>query len=217
MTVQLHNITLTLGAMNFSVDITLPGMITTILGQSGSGKTTLLEIIAGLRRPETGFIKINDVILTDVANKLHVPPEKRNIGYVPQDLALLPHLSVRRNLLYGARQCDPAYYHSIVELLEIEPLLDRRTTMLSGGEKQRVAYARAALTRPKLLLLDEPMANLHQSIKDKILPCLFQMCREFSIPLLYVTHDPSEIAGHSDQVMVMKNGTNSTDRSYLAD
>jgi molybdate transport system ATP-binding protein len=169
-------------------------------------------LIAGLRRPKSAFVQLGDRILTDTTNGTHVPARQRQIGYVPQDLALFPHLSVRRNLLYGHKPGSEANdgglfsYGHVTEVLEIQTLADRGVTNLSGGEKQRVALARALLTSPRLLLLDEPLANLDRALKAKILPYLIRIRDEFHLPMLYVTHDLDEVRPLCEQVLTLERG-----------
>ena len=159
-------------------------------------------------------------MLTDTAAGLAVPPRLRQIGYVPQDLALFPHLSVRQNLLYGRKslvQASPLFsFEHISELLEIQPLAQRSVIDLSGGEKQRVALARALLTSPRLLLLDEPLASLDMSLKAKILPYLARIRDEFQLPMLYVTHDRQEVLGLCDEVLLLNRGR-ITERETIRD
>ncbi|PYJ99305.1 MAG: molybdenum ABC transporter ATP-binding protein, partial [Verrucomicrobia bacterium] len=170
----LNNISLPLADFTLEVNVEIRSPITVIFGPSGSGKTSLLDLVAGLRRAESAFIQLGDEILTDTSKGVFVPARRRGIGYVPQDLALFPHLSVRQNLLYGHRPDGNKRFtfDHIVELLEVQALVHRGVTQLSGGEKQRVALARALLTSPRLLLLDEPLANLDMQLKTKILPYL---------------------------------------------
>jgi molybdate transport system ATP-binding protein len=206
----LRRLRLSLGALTIDVDQEFKGRVTGLFGPSGSGKTTLLEIISGLRRPETGLIKTDDRVLIDTDRNFSLPTEKRRIGYVPQDLALFPHLSVRKNLLYGVKYADPneprpAMDH-IIEVLEIEMLLERKIGSLSGGEKQRVAFARAILASPRLLLLDEPLANLDQPLKEKMIVYLQHLRDEFQIPMIYVSHDADEVVSLCDEVAVLQSG-----------
>ena len=170
--------------------------VVAIYGPSGAGKTSLLDLIAGLRRPKSAFVQLGDRVLTDTAKGTNVPTRLREIGYVPQDLALFPHLSVRENLLYGCkgiRTLDTLFsFEHVTAVLEIGPLADRGIANLSGGEKQRVALARALLASPQILLLDEPLASLDTVLKSKIIPYLARIRDAFHIPLLYVTHDWAE-------------------------
>jgi molybdate transport system ATP-binding protein len=195
--IRLKNILLPLANFDLTIDIELLNRVTAISGPSGAGKTSLLELIAGLRKPKTGSIELDNAPLTNL------PPEKRQIGYVPQDLALFPHLTVEQNIYYSQKNSDAAH---ILETLEIEPLLKRRVTEISGGEQQRVALARALLSNPKLLLLDEPLGSLDPELKSKVLPYLCRVRDEFKIPMLYVTHDQSEAATIAEQTIFLDRG-----------
>jgi molybdate transport system ATP-binding protein len=210
MSLILKNISLPLAPFTLEVDVEIHGRVTVIFGPSGSGKTSLLEVVAGLRAARTAFIQLDDWVLTDVARGVFVPIRQRGVGYVPQDLALFPHLSVRQNLLYGrksGRDKERVFpFERIVEILEIQPLLQRGVTQLSGGEKQRVALARALLAAPRLLLLDEPLASLDLKLKMRILPYLARVRDEFRIPMLYVTHDRLETLALADRMVVLVNG-----------
>jgi molybdate transport system ATP-binding protein len=206
----LKNISLRLAEFVLQVDLDLAGQVTAIFGPSGAGKTSLLDLIAGLRRPESALIQLEQRTLTDTARGLALPPREREIGYVPQDLALFPHLPVRKNLLYGCKAPAPRdglfSYEHVTTVLEIGPLAGRGVTELSGGEKQRVALARALLTSPKLLLLDEPLAGLDTALKAKILPYLARVRDEFRVPMLYVSHDRQEIETLCDEVVELERG-----------
>ena len=210
MSLLLKNISLPLGPFTLEVDVEMHGRITAIFGPSGAGKTSLLDLVAGLRHARSAFVQLNDQVLTDVAQGVFVPANQRRIGYVPQDLALFPHLSVRQNLLYGHKSggnTSPLFgFERIVELLEIQLLVQRGISQLSGGEKQRVALARALLTSPHLLLLDEPLASLDMQLKTKILPYLTRIRDEFHVPMLYVTHDRFETLSLADEMVVLVNG-----------
>jgi molybdate transport system ATP-binding protein len=209
MKLRLHRIRLPLASFTLELDAELAGPVTAIFGPSGAGKTSLLDLIAGLRRPESAFIALGDRVLTDTAARIDVPTHRRAIGYVPQDLALFPHLTVRGNVLYGHR---PAATHPevtlahVVETLEISALLDRDIGSISGGEKQRVALARALLAAPHLLLLDEPLASLDRPLKARLLPYLRRVRDEFRVPMIYVTHDPEEVAPLCDEVLALEQG-----------
>ena len=212
--VGLQGLRLPLARFTLEVDAMLAGRVTAVFGASGAGKTTLLEIIAGLRRPAAGRVSIGDTVLTDVAARVAVPPARRAVGYVPQDGALFPHLSVRENLRYGlvARGGAPEggaaglSYEHVVEVLEIGALADRAIGTLSGGEKQRVALGRALLAAPRLLLLDEPLAGLDAALKERLLPCLARVRDEFGVPMLCVTHSPDEVMALCDEVVVLAQG-----------
>jgi len=191
------------------VDLTASGQIIGIFGNSGAGKTSLLEVVAGLRRPASGRIAVDDLLLMDCNSRIFLHPEHRGVGYVPQDLALFPHLSVRKNLTYGHKPeavSSAISLAHVADVLEIEALLDRAIADLSGGQKQRVAFARALLASPRLLLMDEPLASLDQELKWKIIPYLKRIRDEFKIPMLYVSHSPDEVIELCDQVIVMRGG-----------
>jgi molybdate transport system ATP-binding protein len=170
---------------------------TALFGPSGSGKTTITNLIAGLIVPDRGRIALDDLVLFDSATRTNVPPHRRRIGYVFQEGRLFPHLTVRRNLDYGRWMSgiarDAAELERIVVLLDIGPLLDRRPGTLSGGERQRVAIGRALLMRPRLLLLDEPLASLDAGRRHEILPYLLRLRDDANVPMLYVSHQPAEL------------------------
>lgn len=192
-----------------AVDLNLPGRgVTALFGPSGSGKTTLLRCIAGLERAPGSRLAVNGGIWQD--NGLFVPVHRRSLGYVFQEARLFPHLTVRRNLDYGRKRARGAMaggaLEHAVELLGIGHLLDRMPERLSGGERQRVAVARALALSPRLLLMDEPLAALDLRRKREILPYLERLHDELSIPLLYVSHAPDEVARLADHLVVMENG-----------
>jgi len=206
----LKNISLPLASFTLEADVEIRNRVTAIFGPSGAGKTSLLDLVAGLRRAPSAFIQLNDRVLTDTARGFCVPTHHRGIGYVPQDLALFPHLSVRQNLLYGCKSggaIDPLFaFDRVTDILEIQPLIARGVRELSGGEKQRVALARALLASPRLLLLDEPLASLDAPLKAKIIPYLARIRDEFQIPMLCVTHDRVEALTLADEIVVLVNG-----------
>jgi molybdate transport system ATP-binding protein len=202
-----------LAHFELAVDAAFDARVTAIFGPSGSGKTTLLDAIAGLRSVAEGEIDINGRTLFSSARGIDVSPRQRDLGYVPQEGALFPHLSVRRNILFGAGR-EPAAgpaatitVDHVIQVLEIERLMSRPVTKLSGGEGQRVALARAILSRPKLLLLDEPLAALDVGLKERILPYLGRVRDEFAIPMIYVTHNLTEVMTLADWVLVLREGT----------
>jgi molybdate transport system ATP-binding protein len=186
-----------LGAFKLDARFEADGKAIGFFGPSGSGKTTLVNAIAGLLTPDRGSIKLDDTVLFDSKTAINVPPHRRRIGYVFQEGRLFPHLSVRQNLDYGRRMSrrprDVNEFERIAALLDIDHLLDRRPRMLSGGERQRVAMGRALLMRPRLLLLDEPLASLDAGHKREILPYLVRLRDEAGIPLVYVSHTPAEL------------------------
>jgi molybdate transport system ATP-binding protein len=210
MNLLLKKISLPLASFVLEVDVEIHNRAVAIFGPSGAGKTSLLDLVAGLRRPHSAFIQFGDQVLTDTSQGVRVPARQRGIGYVPQDLALFPHLSVRQNLLYGHKPGTAANHlfslEHIAEVLEIQSLTARNVLDLSGGEKQRVALARALLTSPRLLLLDEPLASLDTGLKAKILPHLARVRDEFKLPMLYVTHNPDEVSALCEEVVVMNRG-----------
>ncbi len=210
MSLLLKNISLPLAHFTLEVNLEMRQRVTAVFGPSGAGKTSLLDLIAGLRAPRSAFIQLDDRVLTDTAKKFSVATHRRGIGYVPQDLALFPHLSVRQNLLYGRKPREAAgalfRFEHVIKVLEIEPLISRGVTELSGGEKQRVALARALLASPRLLLLDEPLASLDAPLKEKIIPHLARIRDEFQIPMLCVTHDRFVAVTLADEIVVLMGG-----------
>jgi molybdate transport system ATP-binding protein len=186
--------------------------VTSVFGPSGAGKTSLLEAIIGLRRGATGRIELDGVPWLDTERSIFVPPEERGIGYVPQEGLLFPHLDVRRNLLAGATRrarrpaADGGEVARVCALLEIDALLDRRVSTLSTGQRQRVALARAVCSRPRLLVLDEPLASLDLPLRRRILPFLRRLRDELDLPMLYVSHEPLEVQALADEVVVLRDG-----------
>jgi molybdate transport system ATP-binding protein len=186
------------------------GRVTGLFGASGAGKTSLINMIAGLLRPDRGSITVGGETLDDIAAGLHVPAHRRRIGYVFQDARLFPHLDVRHNLDYGRRMSrlasEAAHQARIVDMLDIAKLLDRRPGKLSGGERQRVALGRALLAQPRLLLLDEPLGSLDEERKAEILPYLVRLRDEANVPMVYVSHDASEMRQLASEVVMLKRG-----------
>jgi molybdate transport system ATP-binding protein len=210
MSIEISGLRLPLAHFTLELDVILGAPMTALFGASGSGKTSLLEVIAGLRRPAAGCIKVDGQVMTDVASRVSLPPERRAIGYVPQDGALFPHLSVRSNLLYGAPAAGTApaglTFEHVTEVLEIAHLADRAPGTLSAGEKQRVALGRALLAAPRLLLLDEPLAGLDLPLRERLLPYLLRVRDEFRLPMIYVTHSPDEVMALCPEVLVLEHG-----------
>jgi molybdate transport system ATP-binding protein len=210
MRIGLKDIRLRLRHFALEIDVELGEDVTGIFGPSGSGKTSLLDLIAGLRKAQTGAVSLDGDCLFDSAKRIFVSPRYRRIGYVPQDLALFPHINVRANLTYGLRRHMPADelfgLSHVAEIMEIQHLFDSPVTQLSGGEQQRVAFARAILSRPRLMLLDEPMSSLDSRLKKRLIPFLRSIRDEFRIPFLYVSHDAAELGAFCDEVLMIENG-----------
>lgn len=180
--------------------------VTAILGVSGAGKSTLINLINGLIKPDQGKISLNDVTLVATKQNIFVPPEQRNIGTVFQDALLFPHLRVIKNLTYGAKNINRQKFDEIINVLNINHLLKRYPTMLSGGEKQRVAIGRALLTNPKLLLMDEPLSALDMPRKKELLSYIDTLVNEFKVPIIYVTHNINEVKRIANYVVILEQG-----------
>jgi molybdate transport system ATP-binding protein len=199
-----------LGEFSLQASFESEGRVTGLFGASGAGKSSLINMIAGLLRPDRGTIVIDGDVVDDTAAGIHVPTWRRRIGYVFQDARLFPHLNVAQNLDYGRRMnrlaADPAQHNRVVELLDIGALLDRRPGKLSGGERQRVALGRALLSKPRLLLLDEPLGALDEARKLEILPYLVRLRDEANIPMVYVSHDVAELRQLATQIVMLRQG-----------
>lgn len=196
---------------DFSLDISFeaPIGVTALVGPSGSGKTTVVNAVAGLLSPDQGRIQIGDRVVFDRGRGIDLAPPRRRIGYVFQDARLFPHLNVKQNLLYGRwfrPQVVGADFNKVVDILGIAPLLKRRTTDLSGGEKQRVAIGRALLSNPELLLMDEPLAALDPARKAEIIPYLMRLRDEIRLPILYISHSEAEISALANIVVMIESG-----------
>jgi molybdate transport system ATP-binding protein len=197
----------------FALDVALalPGRgVTGLYGHSGSGKTTCLRCMAGLVKPDSGYLRVNGEVWLDSAAGISLPTHKRPLGYVFQEPSLFPHLSVLRNLQFGQKRVAASEHRvqlaQATELLGIDHLLDRMPAGLSGGERQRVGIARALLTSPRLLLMDEPLAALDLKRKREILPYLERLHDELDIPVIYVSHSPEEMARLADHLVVLDAG-----------
>jgi molybdate transport system ATP-binding protein len=199
-----------LGTFSLNAQFDCESGATALFGRSGAGKTSVIGMIAGLMRPDRGRIVLDGDVLFDGEKRLNVPAWRRRIGTVFQEGRLFPHMSVRNNLDYGRRMsghaADAQSFAHVVELLDIAPLLERRPGKLSGGERQRVAIGRALLMRPRLLLLDEPLASLDTPRKADILPYLERLRDQARVPMIYVSHDAAEVKRIASRVVVLEDG-----------
>ena len=202
----LLDFTLRQGTFSLEIRERLTARVTALFGPSGAGKTTNLDAIAGLRTPDTGSIAIDSRVLFDRAAHVDLPPYRRHVGYVAQDVALFPHMTVRQNVLYGRRDGQKLALETVASMLEIPDLLDRRVPQLSGGERQRVAVARALMSAPQVLLFDEPLAAVDVERRRRIWPYLERVRDELAVPIVYVTHDPVEVDRIADHVVQIENG-----------
>jgi molybdate transport system ATP-binding protein len=199
-----------LGDFAVSATFQSDGGVTALFGPSGSGKTSIVGMIAGLTKPDNGRIVIDGETVFDSAAGIDVPTHRRRIGTVFQDGRLFPHMSVARNLDYGRWMTglprDEAQFRHVTELLDIATLVDRRPGALSGGERQRVALGRALLMKPRLMLLDEPMASLDARRKSEILPYFMRLRDDSKLPMIYVSHDPNEVKALASRVVLLDAG-----------
>lgn len=196
---------------SFALDAAFKGGdgVTALFGRSGAGKSTIVKAIAGLVRPDAGVIRVGGTTFFDRAKRISLPVHRRRVGMLFQDGRLFPHLTVKQNLLYGfarARGEKRIALDTVVGVLDIAPLLERRPVALSGGERQRVALGRALLSQPRLLLLDEPLASLDEARKAEVLPYFETLNTEFGIPMLYVSHDVDEVVRLASDVVLLEQG-----------
>ena len=191
---------------NFSYRVSFKSeaQITALFAPSGSGKTLTLQMIAGLEKPDNGEIEINGKTLFSSTKRVNLPPQKRNVGYLFQDYALFPNMTVEENVLFASK--DRKLFGEIVELLEIGEILKKRPEEISGGQKQRVALARAIMRRPEVLLLDEPFSALHRELKENLYGELLSIVRRFNQRAVLVTHDFEEVLKLSQKVVIIEKG-----------
>ena len=197
-----------LGETFFDINLELPSRgITAIFGRSGAGKTSLINAISGLKQPDKGLISVSGTTLFDSRNGINLPTHKRNVGYVFQESRLFPHMKVAANLKYGMKDADDkVHFEQIVSLLSLGSLLDRYPARLSGGEKQRVAIGRALLSKPSILLMDEPLASLDLPRKREVMPFLENLSETVNIPIIYVTHSLNEILRLANHLVIIEQG-----------
>jgi molybdate transport system ATP-binding protein len=195
------------GGFTLNIDLQLPySGIAGLIGPSGSGKSSLFNLLAGHVRPDTGRISIAGRPLFDSDKGIFVPPAQRDIGLVFQDGLLFPHLSVRRNLMYGAAPGSEPMLEELSAALGLNPLLERRPARLSGGERQRVAIGRALMAEPRLLLLDEPVSALDPGLREDVLYLLESLHARTGTPMIYISHAPEEIRRLADLVVTLEAG-----------
>jgi molybdate transport system ATP-binding protein len=198
------------GAFALATDFTVSGDRIGIFGVSGSGKSTIVNMLAGLLAPDSGEITLDGDCLFSSVKKINIPPEQRRIAIVFQQHCLFPHLDVRANLLYGFKRCPQELriidFDALVEVLQLEGVLGRGVTNLSGGEKQRVALGRAILANPRLLLMDEPLSALDDSLRFQIIPYLKSVSELFGIPYLFISHSLVEMRLMTDTTLVFEKG-----------
>ncbi|MGH6611384.1 MAG: molybdenum ABC transporter ATP-binding protein [Burkholderiaceae bacterium] len=197
----------------FRCDLNLPlAGLTALFGPSGAGKSTLINLIAGLHRPDEGRVAIGDTVFFDAAMRTELPVHERALGMVFQDARLFPHMTTRRNLMFGLKRAGVranrpvATFDAVVELLGLASLLEQRPHTLSGGEKQRVAIGRALLAQPRLLLMDEPLASLDAQRKDEVLNYVGKLRDEFNVPILYVSHALDEVLRLATSLVLIDHG-----------
>ena len=194
--------------MLLDVDLQIPkGKLVALYGPSGAGKTSTLQVLSGLLRPESGVIRVGDQLWLDTSNNVHLKPQQREIGYVFQDYALFPNMSVAQNLEFAqGKKKDPNRIQELIKIMELGNIQNRKPTTLSGGQQQRVALARALAQQPSILLLDEPLSALDFEIRLKLQDHLLQVHRKYGLTTLLISHDIGEINRLSDWVVVLKEG-----------
>jgi len=196
----------------FSLDVKwkIEDELAVLFGFSGSGKSLTLQIIAGLVKPDNGLIGINETVFFDSSHKIDRVPQERSLGYVFQDLALFPHMTVRQNILFGSKGLGEdekkRRYRELTEAFYVDGLVDKRPSEISGGQRQRVAFARALMRRPDVLLLDEPFSALDTPLRIEMRSFLGDLRRTFPVPIVLVTHDAVEAASLADRIIVYSDG-----------
>jgi len=196
------------GDMLLKVDCMMkPGQLYVIYGVSGAGKTSILRMMAGLLQPEAGYIEVNGQIWLDTSQKINLKPQQRNIGFVFQDYALFPNMTVRQNLVYALGKSDnPSVVDELIEMTQLSGLQNRKPGMLSGGQQQRVALARALVRQPDILMLDEPLSALDEGMRARLQDYILKLHKKYGLTTILVSHDMGEIIKMADHIFVLKNG-----------
>ena len=205
MSLRFEGIDLPLAEFALTLDLELAARATLIVGPSGAGKSSLLELVAGLRKPRAGRIVLDGQPLDDLSRRLHRAPPRRGVGWVPQDGALFPHLSVRDNLFYGARR-GAVDAGPLIDRLGLANLLARAPTTLSGGEQRRVAIGRALLSGARVLLVDEPFAGLDRRLRERVAEALFRVRDELGVRAVVVSHDLDGLGEWAEEIVVLERG-----------
>lgn len=196
------------GLMKLKVDVQIESnSFVTIYGKSGAGKTSILRMLAGLMHPDTGYIWVNGDVWLDTKKNIDRPPQKRSIGFLFQDYALFPNMTVRQNLHFALTQGQaPQIIDDLIELVELGDLQDRKPNMLSGGQQQRVALARSLVQRPQILMLDEPLSALDVDMQHKLQQYILCLHCEYELTTILISHDLAEIIKMSDYVLTIEQG-----------
>ena len=206
MTIHLDHLVIRHGDFTLTIDAEFESSRIGIYGPSGAGKTTLLQMMTGLLRPLQGRFVLAQETVDDAAKKIHIPPSRRGVGFVPQDDTLFPHLDVRQNVAFGLRGEFTEDAERVVRMMQIETLLDRRPQTLSGGERRRVAIARALVVRPRLLLLDEPLSGLDSRRRAATLDLISNLHAQTKTPFVLVSHHLDELARLCDEILELDEG-----------
>lgn len=201
------NIAYTRGSFSLKMDVEIPEGIIGVFGASGHGKSSLLKLLAGIEDPDWGRIVINGKTLFDRDLKIKVPARRRRMGLVFQEGRLFPHMSVRKNLMYGYQSSSSIHFNEVVSLLELGTLLNKKPRECSGGEKQRIAIGRMLLGSPEVLMLDEPFSALDQRLRRNIIPYLIKIHERYRLPILVVSHDISDLLMLTNQLMLIHDGS----------
>jgi len=195
------------GHFDLELDLQIEkGSFVSIFGKSGAGKTSLLKLLAGLMKPESGEIKVKNQTWFNQQKNIHLPPQKRNIGFVFQDYALFPNMTVKENLIYASNQKNPKMIEELIEVSGLGELVQRKPEFLSGGQKQRVAVARALAQKPEILILDEPLSALDSEMRHELQEYILTLHKQFELTTILISHDIGEIVKMSDLLIILEKG-----------